>query len=58
MSRFSKRNMLLFVTGLLVGTLLIGFGIAYVIQLKQQILPNQSSNTHRQSRLEAVLVEL
>ena len=41
MSKFNKRTLLIFVTCLLLGTLLIGFGIAYVIQLKQRLLPGQ-----------------
>jgi hypothetical protein len=49
MSKFSKRNLVIFVAALLLGALLIGFGIAYKIQLKQRILPGNSSDAHSQS---------
>jgi hypothetical protein len=39
MNRLSKRDMLIFVVGLLLGAALIGLGVAYVIQIKQRILP-------------------
>ena len=39
MRRFNTRNMLIFAACLLIGTALIGLGMAYVIQLKQRILP-------------------
>jgi len=43
MNRFSKRDMLIFVVGLLLGAALIGLGMAYVIQVKQRILPSTRS---------------
>ena len=49
MSKFSKRNLAIFVAALLLGTLLIGFGIAYKIQLKQRILPGNSNNANGSS---------
>ena len=58
MSKFSKRNLLIFVAALLLGTLLIGFGIAYKIQLKQRILSGNSSNALRQSGPESAFAEL
>ena len=39
MRRFNKRDMLIFAACLLIGTALIGLGMAYVIQLKQRVLP-------------------
>jgi hypothetical protein len=39
MRRFNKRDMLIFAMCLLIGTALIGLGMAYVIELKQRILP-------------------
>ena len=39
MRKFSTRNMLIFVIGLVLAIVLIGLGTVYVIQLKQRILP-------------------
>jgi hypothetical protein len=46
MRKFSTRNMLIFVIGLVLAIVLIGLGTAYVIQLKQRILPRNSNNAH------------
>jgi hypothetical protein len=39
MRRFNTLDMLIFAACLLIGTALIGLGMAYVVQLKQRILP-------------------
>jgi len=44
MHKFSTRNMLIFVIGLVLAIVLIGLGTAYVIQLKQRIVPRNSNN--------------
>jgi hypothetical protein len=44
MHKFSNRNMLIFVIGLMLGVVLIGLGIAYVVPLKKRILPGWSSH--------------
>ena len=44
MNKFSKRNMLIFILCLLFGTVLIGLGMAYVIELKQRIFPIGPNN--------------
>ena len=52
MNKLSKRNMLIFILCLLFGTVLIGLGMAYVIQLKQRIFPIGPSNVAtRESRI-------
>lgn len=56
MSNFSKRNLAIFVAALLLGTLLIGFGIAYKIQLKQRILPGSSNNADGSSFSQRMIV--
>jgi hypothetical protein len=40
MREFNKRDMLIFAICLLIGTALIGLGMAYLIQFKQRILPS------------------
>ena len=47
MHRFSKRNMLMVVIGLMLAVVLIGLGAAYVVQLKKHILPGWSSDAIR-----------
>jgi hypothetical protein len=42
--KFSKRHMLIFVACLVVGTILIGVGMAYVIRVKQRIFPSSPTN--------------
>jgi hypothetical protein len=49
MQKFSKRQVLIFVLWLLVGTALIGLGTAYVIQLKQWILPQHQTKAVTES---------
>jgi hypothetical protein len=44
MQKFSTRNMLILVIGLVLAVILIGLGIAHVVQLKQRILPGNSNN--------------
>jgi hypothetical protein len=55
MRKFSKREMLIFVVCILLGTALIGLGMAYVIQLKQRILP--SGQPAKQSGIRPVLCD-
>ena len=58
MHKFSKRKMLIFVACLLLGTALIGLGMAYVIQLKQRILPGNQNAVTRQSEIRPALCNL
>jgi hypothetical protein len=44
MRKFSTRTMLIFVVCLVVGTILIGVGMAHVIRLKQRIFPSSQTN--------------
>jgi hypothetical protein len=44
MRKFSTRTMLIFVVCLVVGTILIGVGMAHVIRLKQSIFPSSQTN--------------
>jgi hypothetical protein len=53
MREFSKRDMLIFVVCLMLGAVLIGLGMAYVIQLKQRISP--SGQTAKPSEVRSVL---
>ena len=52
MREFSKKDLLIFVVCLMLGAVLIGLGMAYVIQLKQRIFP--SGQTSRQSEVRLV----
>jgi hypothetical protein len=45
MHKFSTRNMLIFVIGLVLAVIVIGLGVAHVVQLKQRILPGSPNNT-------------
>ena len=40
MREFNKRDLLIFVACILLGAALIGLGVAYLIQLKQRVLPS------------------
>jgi Tfp pilus assembly protein PilX len=44
MHKFSARNMLIFVIGLVLAVVLIGLGVAHVIQLKHRVLSGNSNN--------------
>jgi hypothetical protein len=44
MQKFSTRNMLILVIGLVLAVVLIGLGIAQVVQFKHRILPGTSNN--------------
>jgi hypothetical protein len=44
MHKFSARNMLIFVIGLVLAVVLIGLGVAHVVQLKQRVLSGNSNN--------------
>jgi hypothetical protein len=44
MHKFSNRNMLIFVIGLMLGVVLIGLGTAYLVPLKKRMLPGWSSH--------------
>jgi hypothetical protein len=55
MHKFSTRNMLIFVIGLVLAVVLIGLGTAYVVQFKHRVLsgvPN-SALTGRAERVAA-----
>ena len=44
MHKFSTLNMLIFVIGLVLAVVLIGLGIAHVVQLKQRVLADNSNS--------------
>ena len=44
MRQFNKRDMLIFVVCLLLGVVLIGWGMAHVIQLKQRLMPPRQTS--------------
>ncbi len=44
MHKFSTRNMLIFVIGLVLAVVLIGLGTAYVVQFKHRILSGKPNN--------------
>jgi hypothetical protein len=44
MHKFSNRNMLIFVIGLMLGVVLIRLGTAYLVPLKKRMLPGWSSH--------------
>jgi hypothetical protein len=44
MHKFSTRNLLIFVIGLVLAVVLIGLGVAHVVQLKHRILSGNSNN--------------
>ncbi len=44
MHKFSNRNMLMVVMGLMLAVVLIGLGAAYIVPLKKRIYPNWSSH--------------
>jgi hypothetical protein len=52
MRKLSTRGIIIFVMGLLLGTVLIGLGIALVITLKHRAMPsNSNADVIRQGRL-------
>jgi Tfp pilus assembly protein PilX len=44
MHKFSTRNMLILVIGLVLAVVLIGLGVAHVVQLKQRVLWGNSND--------------
>jgi hypothetical protein len=44
MHKLNTRNMLIFVLGLVLAVVLIGLGVAHVVQLKHRILPGSTNN--------------
>jgi hypothetical protein len=46
MYKFSTRNLLIFVIGLVLAVVLIGLGTAYFVQFKLRILSDNSNDAH------------